>query len=95
MPIRNTLLYSEITQKSKNRIANFNLFAQLIGSLSSIRFSTVSDRFITEIGKGGAHLKEAKLEMLIGSMRYLKLPVTVILYSYIQWTHWKRLWIFL
>ncbi|KAI8911076.1 cell morphogenesis N-terminal-domain-containing protein [Gorgonomyces haynaldii] len=65
----------DLTARSLSRQANFDLFSELIGTLSLIRFSTVSDRFITEIGKGGADLKESKHEMMIWSMRFLKLQL--------------------
>jgi hypothetical protein len=48
-------------------------------SIPYTRFSSVSDRFITEIGRGGANLKEIKLEMLVWAMRFLKLQVAIII----------------
>ncbi|KAG9307250.1 hypothetical protein G9A89_017078 [Geosiphon pyriformis] len=71
----------EMVQKIRNREASFNLFAELIGSLSSIRFGTVSDRFIAELEQyGKLHpnvLKEheSKITMLISGIRYLRLKI--------------------
>jgi hypothetical protein len=55
-------------------MANVNAFARLVGALSNLRFSTVTDRFLSEINKQVA-AKEAKLEILIRSMRFLKLKI--------------------
>ncbi|KAH9273162.1 hypothetical protein BASA83_004451 [Batrachochytrium salamandrivorans] len=69
----------DLVVKSVNRQANVDMFAELIGALSNIRFSTVSDRFISEIGCGAAVTKEIKLELklelIIRSMRFLKLKI--------------------
>ena len=48
-------------------------FATLAGTLSELRFPTVSSRFLLEINKVSG--KEAKGELLIKCMRYLKLKV--------------------
>lgn len=42
-----------------------------------MRFSTVSDRFITEIGvgKGASAMKESKHEIMISAMQYLRLQI--------------------
>jgi Cell morphogenesis N-terminal len=56
-----------------------DLFAELIGALSNIRFVSVSDRFIAELEKYNYHAimkeKQNKIEMLIRGMRYLKIKV--------------------
>ncbi|CAG8582462.1 4463_t:CDS:10, partial [Ambispora leptoticha] len=71
----------ELIQRYRNREASFNLYAELIGSLSNIRFPTVSDRFIAELEKYAKYppnlIKEheAKITMLIKGMRYLKLKI--------------------
>ncbi|KAL5035352.1 hypothetical protein BDV3_005299 [Batrachochytrium dendrobatidis] len=65
----------DLVVKSVNRQANVDMFAELIGALSNIRFATVSDRFISEIGRGAAPTKETKLELIIRSMRFLKLKI--------------------
>ena len=66
--------HSDVIARYINRMANVEAFAKLAGCLSELRFSTVSDRFLTEINKQGS-LKEAKVELLIRSMRFLKLKV--------------------
>lgn len=67
----------DLTSRSLNRIANFKLFSKLLGTLSIVRFSTVSDRFISEIGAGkrASTMNENKLEMMISAMEYLKLQI--------------------
>lgn len=59
------------------RIANWNLFAELLGSLSSIRFGSVSDRFIADLEKFGRGIipkeRESRVEMVIHGMRFLKI----------------------
>jgi hypothetical protein len=53
-----------------------------MGSLSNVRFATVSDRFIAELEKykTGVPVKdkdrEQRMEMLIRGMRYLNLKVS-------------------
>ncbi|KAI8820541.1 cell morphogenesis N-terminal-domain-containing protein [Fimicolochytrium jonesii] len=64
----------DMTVRSVNRQANIDLFAELVGSLSSIRFASVSGRFINELSKTVA-LKEGKLDLIIRSMRFLKLKI--------------------
>ncbi|KAJ3026727.1 Cell morphogenesis protein PAG1, partial [Rhizophlyctis rosea] len=54
----------DLTSRSPNRQANVDLFAELIGALSNVRFETVSDRFISEL-RASPNLKENKLELLI------------------------------
>nr|KAJ3422130.1 Cell morphogenesis protein PAG1 [Polyrhizophydium stewartii] len=72
----------ELVVKSVNRQANVDMFAELIGALSNIRFATVSDRFISEIGRGAAVNRESKselkLELMIRSMRFLKLKASLL-----------------
>jgi EamA domain-containing membrane protein RarD len=69
----------ELIHRSKNRTASMDLFAELIGALSNIRFVSVSDRFIAELEKYNYHAimkeKQNKIEMLIRGMRYLKIKV--------------------
>ncbi|KAJ3277512.1 Cell morphogenesis protein PAG1, partial [Borealophlyctis nickersoniae] len=64
----------DLTARPINRQANVDLFAELIGALSNIRFVTVSDRFVAELKVAGT-MKENKLEMIIKSMRFLKLKI--------------------
>ncbi|CAO3691279.1 unnamed protein product [Umbelopsis ramanniana] len=71
----------ELIHRSKNRTASMDLFAELIGALSNIRFVSVSDRFIAELEKYNYHAimkeKQNKIEMLIRGMRYLKIKVRI------------------
>jgi hypothetical protein len=66
-------------KRSKNRTASMNLFAELIGELSNIRFASVSDRFIAELEKFNSQTimkeRQAHIEMLIKGMRYLKIKI--------------------
>lgn len=65
-----------------------NALVELMGSLSNVRFATVSDRFIAELEKykTGAPVKdkevELRMEMLIRGMRYLNLKV----HAQYRWT---------
>ncbi|KAJ3416925.1 hypothetical protein HDV05_007983 [Chytridiales sp. JEL 0842] len=66
----------ELISKSQNRLVNMNMFAQFAGALSSVRFATVSDRFVSEISELSKYAaKEAKLEMMIRCMRFLKIKI--------------------
>ncbi|KAJ3109558.1 Cell morphogenesis protein PAG1 [Phlyctochytrium planicorne] len=67
----------ELTLRSSNRQANVDLFSELIGTLSNIRFATVSDRFVSEISEltRAGSSKEMKLDLIIRSMRFLKLKI--------------------
>ncbi|KAI8602189.1 cell morphogenesis N-terminal-domain-containing protein [Dissophora ornata] len=71
----------EFIQRSSNRTANMNVLVELMGSLSNVRFATVSDRFIAELEKykTGVPVKdkerELRMEMLIRGMRYLNLKL--------------------
>lgn len=64
------------TSESFVRLANWNLFAELLGAMSEKRFLSVSDRFIADLEKVLVHVMhedEPKLHLLIHGMRYLKL----------------------
>ncbi|CEP12609.1 hypothetical protein [Parasitella parasitica] len=66
-------------KRSKNRTASMDLFAELIGELSNIRFASVSDRFIAELEKYNSQTimkeRQGHMEMLIKGMRYLKIKI--------------------
>ena len=62
---------------SQNRNSNLESFATLAGTLSELRFPTVSSRFLLEINKVSG-VKESKGELLIKCMRHLKLKVCAI-----------------
>lgn len=58
------------------RLANWNLFAELLGHMSEKRFFSVSDRFIADLEKVPKvvkHTEEPHIHLLIHGMRYLKL----------------------
>lgn len=58
------------------RLANWNLFAELLGFMSEKSFLTVSDRFIADLEKVPTNVsreEEPHLHLLIHGMRYLKL----------------------
>lgn len=64
------------TSESFVRLANWNLFAELLGYMSEKRFVNVSDRFIADLEKVPATVsyeEEPKLHLLIHGMRCLKL----------------------
>ncbi|KAF9967252.1 Cell morphogenesis protein PAG1 [Mortierella alpina] len=71
----------EFIRRSSNRTANMNILVELMGSLSNVRFATVSDRFIAELEKykTGVPVKdkerELRMEMLIRGMRFLNLKL--------------------
>ncbi|KAF9361397.1 Cell morphogenesis protein PAG1 [Mortierella sp. AD094] len=72
----------EFIQRSSNRTANMNVLVELMGSLSNVRFATVSDRFIAKLEKykTGVPVKDKdrdmSMEMLIRGMRYLNLKAS-------------------
>jgi hypothetical protein len=65
--------------------ASWNIFAELLGCFSNIRFSSVSDRFIEflEKYKNGMIPKEVEgsVETVIRGMTYLKIKVSFSLWS--------------
>ena len=64
------------TSESFVRLANWNLFSELLGFMSEKRFLSVSDRFIADLEKvplSVAHGEEPKIHLLIHGMRYLRL----------------------
>ncbi|PKK71853.1 hypothetical protein RhiirC2_743771 [Rhizophagus irregularis] len=71
----------EEIQRSRHTYAVYELFAELIGGLSKIRFVSVSDRFIAKLE---SYMKlpphaikehETKIELLIKGMHYLQLRI--------------------
>ena len=69
----------EILARSPLRVANWRLFGMLLGVMSNLDFETVTDRFFKELEdlkeiqmtKDG----EAKVEMIVRGMTYLRLKV--------------------
>lgn len=74
-----SLTNSDAIKRSKNRTTSMDLFAELIGELSNIRFASVSDRFIAELEKYNSQTimkeRQGHMEMLIKGMRYLKIKI--------------------
>ncbi|OUM68331.1 hypothetical protein PIROE2DRAFT_39268 [Piromyces sp. E2] len=68
-------LEPESISRSVNRQTNADFFAELIGVISNIRFASVSDKFKSELNKAVTVMKESKVELLIHSMRFLKLKL--------------------
>lgn len=71
--------------QSALRHANWNLFSELLGWLSGMRFASVSDRFIADLEKFGRGVipkeREVRVEMIIHGMRHLKIrtyPVSAL-----------------
>ncbi|KAJ3339164.1 Cell morphogenesis protein PAG1 [Gonapodya sp. JEL0774] len=64
----------ELLAISPNRQANFEMFAQVIGVLSKIRFSSVADKFTAELPKL-VQAKEGKLELFLSATRFLSLKL--------------------
>ncbi|OLL23052.1 Cell morphogenesis protein PAG1 [Neolecta irregularis DAH-3] len=69
----------ETIGQSPIRLANWELFAEMLGCMSESRFAEVNDRFIEELEK---HSKgplpkdrEAGVELVIQGMRYLKIKI--------------------
>ncbi|KAG0168637.1 Cell morphogenesis protein PAG1 [Apophysomyces sp. BC1034] len=69
----------DVMKRSKNRTLSLDLFSELIGELSNIRFASVSDRFIAELEKYNNQTimkeRQSHMEMLIEGMRYLKIKI--------------------
>ncbi len=69
------------------RMSNWNLFAQLLGAMSEISFSTVTDRFISDLERSllEANFRspvlasrgdgEDKMELVLGGMRHIRLKL--------------------
>ncbi|CAG8748822.1 5869_t:CDS:2, partial [Racocetra fulgida] len=66
------------SRSSRHAIAVYDLFAELIGELSRIRFMSVSDRFISELERytpNALKEQESKIELLIRGMHFLQLKI--------------------
>ncbi|KAL2023414.1 hypothetical protein VTK56DRAFT_2771 [Thermocarpiscus australiensis] len=66
------------------KLSNWNLFAQLMGVMSEISFTTVTDRFITDLDRSLQELAaktptsatreiESKIELVLGGMKHLRI----------------------
>lgn len=65
------------------RMANWRIYGQLLGIMSELNFSSVANRFLSELeqyqknelARGPSREGDAKAELLILGMRYLRLPM--------------------
>ncbi|KAK1759389.1 cell morphogenesis N-terminal-domain-containing protein [Echria macrotheca] len=65
------------------KLANWNLFAQLLGAMSEINFTSVCDRFIADLDRSlqdltgknptSARELESKMELVLGGMKHLRI----------------------
>ncbi|KAJ6096375.1 hypothetical protein N7486_007121 [Penicillium sp. IBT 16267x] len=66
------------------RMANWRIYGQLLGIMSELNFSSVANRFLVELDRyqkeeatrGPSREGDAKSELLVLGMRYLRLPMT-------------------
>lgn len=71
------------------KLANWNLFAQLLGVMSEINFESVTERFIVDLDRsiqehgilkspmsGSRDAAESKIELVLGGMKHLRLKVS-------------------
>ncbi|KAI1461309.1 cell morphogenesis N-terminal-domain-containing protein [Annulohypoxylon moriforme] len=68
------------------KLANWNLFAQLLGAMSVINFCSVADRFIADLGRSLSDLNvkspttqnrdpEGQVELVLGGMKHLHIKI--------------------
>ncbi|KEZ41268.1 hypothetical protein SAPIO_CDS7358 [Scedosporium apiospermum] len=81
---------TEQLMMSPLKLANWNLFAQLLGTMSEISFTTVTKRFLSDIehslqelvikGPNSAAGRdiEGKMELVLGGMKQLRIKVTPV-----------------
>ncbi|KAJ4300315.1 Cell morphogenesis protein PAG1 [Collariella sp. IMI 366227] len=66
------------------KLSNWNLFAQLMGAMSEISFTTVTDRFVADLDRSLQELGtksptftprdiESKMELVLGGMKHLRI----------------------
>ncbi|ODQ67100.1 hypothetical protein NADFUDRAFT_5283, partial [Nadsonia fulvescens var. elongata DSM 6958] len=68
----------DLFRNSLIRSANWNMFAELLGQMSSSSFLSVGDRFIADLEKFTGKIdkdKEPHIELIIHGMRYLRISV--------------------
>jgi len=71
----------DVLASSPLRLANWTLFGQLLGVMSSIDFERVTDRFfvdLEECDNAGAATSEAKIALVVKGMSYIKLKVCAL-----------------
>ncbi|KAL2761141.1 hypothetical protein ACRALDRAFT_1078419 [Sodiomyces alcalophilus JCM 7366] len=78
---------TEKLMASPLKLANWNLFAQLLGAMSGISFKSVADKFLADIDRSLQELAakssispagrdiEGKIELVLGGMKHLKLKL--------------------
>ncbi|KAI9139236.1 cell morphogenesis N-terminal-domain-containing protein [Paraphysoderma sedebokerense] len=66
----------DVVKGSLNWQTNFNYFSEVIGGLSDLRFTSASDRYVSELSKMlNSQVRDARLEYLILGMKHLKLKI--------------------
>ncbi|KAL2141887.1 hypothetical protein VTI28DRAFT_1820 [Corynascus sepedonium] len=69
------------------KLSNWNLFAQLMGAMSDISFTTVTDRFIADLDRSLQEMNaknpasssrelESKIELVLGGMKHLRIKTS-------------------
>lgn len=70
------------------KLANWNLFAQLLGAMSEINFTSVTERFINDLDRSLQELNtkgqasaagrdiESKMELVLGGMKHLRIKTS-------------------
>ncbi|KAK5660214.1 hypothetical protein OQA88_12748 [Cercophora sp. LCS_1] len=68
------------------KLANWNLFAQLLGAMSEINFTSVCDRFVVDLDRSLQDLTakgptpsrdiESKMELVLGGMKHLRIKTS-------------------
>lgn len=64
----------EIMASNSNRMLNLDVFSELLGNISRLRFLSISSRFMHELKNIGS-MKESKVDLIMHSMRFLKMKV--------------------
>ncbi|KAI9176103.1 Cell morphogenesis protein PAG1 [Blastocladiella emersonii ATCC 22665] len=67
----------DLIRNSTNWLANATYFARVLGELSAVRFTSVSDRYLRELEKltSVAMMKEGKAEHIIYGMRFIRIKL--------------------
>lgn len=68
-------LFSDTFTGSVNHQSNLNIFAELMGAISTIRFASVIDRFVNELRSAATTIGETRGDLIIKSMRYFRLKL--------------------
>ncbi|KAK3990057.1 cell morphogenesis protein PAG1 [Cladorrhinum sp. PSN332] len=78
---------TEQLMMSPLKLANWNLFAQLLGAMSDINFTSVTDRFIADLDRSLQELAsknpstpsrdlESKMELVLGGMKHFRIKTS-------------------